>query len=36
MFGLKILDLIFRKYKQEITYAEERNIKITQFLDELR
>ncbi len=35
MFALRILDIIFRKYRDHITYAEERNMKITTFLEQL-
>ncbi len=35
MFALRILDAIFKKYRLEITYAEEGNMNITHFISQL-
>jgi hypothetical protein len=33
MFAMRILDIIFKKYKDQITYGEEKNMKINNFLN---
>jgi hypothetical protein len=35
MFAMRILDIIFKKYRDQLTYSEEKNLKINNFLNSL-
>ena len=35
MFAMRILDIIFKKYRDQISYGEERNLKINNFLNRI-